>query len=80
MKYKNLNIAVENVLEFCGSKELLSRLTSLFLSSISTRISLKEYLFRCYKWRLVISINRLIELAKDWFIYMKQELDTEVQS
>ena len=43
MKYKNLNIYFENVSYCVPTAGLLSRLTSLFLSSISTRTSLKKY-------------------------------------
>ena len=58
-------------------KSSLSRLTSLFLSSIDIRMSLKKPMIRFYKWRLVISMDRLVELSKAG-IY-SQELDTEIR-
>ena len=60
---------------FVPAKELLSRLTTSSESNSYRNDYERTIMFRFYKWRLVISINRLVELADAG----QYELDTEVR-
>ena len=77
MKYKNIDFTVEDVSWFVPAKALYKQT---FKSPIEfnkyKNDHEKTYMFRLFKWRLVVSVNRLIELA-DAGLY---ELDTELQN
>jgi len=76
MRYKTIDIAVENVLEFCGSKELFKQ-TYKSLLEFNTWSDKFERVFqiRCYKWRVVISLNKLVQANQIGLYDMKQELE-----
>ena len=76
MKYKNIDFAIEDVSVFIPAKELFKKTyKSLFEFNRYKNAYEKTYMFRCYKWRLIISINRLVELAEKGLY----ELDEEVR-
>ena len=76
MKYKNIDITIENVSVFVPAKELFKQTYKSLVEFNSYRNDYERtIMFRFYKWRLVISINRLVELAEAG----QYELDTEVR-
>ena len=76
MKYKNLDITIEDVSVFVPAKELFKQTYKSLVEFNSYRNDYERtIMFRVYKWRLVISINRLVELAEAG----QYELDTEVR-
>ena len=78
MKYKNFNIFLEDVSYCVPTKELFKQTyKSLFEFNRYKNEFEKTWMIRFHKWRLVISIDRLIELSKAG-IY-SQELDTEIR-
>jgi len=79
MKYKNINIYFEDV-SYCVPTAGLFKQTykSLFEFNKYKDKFEKVWMFRFHKWRLVIAMDRLIELAKAGLY--DQELDTEVKA
>ena len=76
MKYKNIDITIEDVSVFVPAKELFKQTyKSLVEFNSYKNVYERTIMFRFYKWRLVISINRLVELAEAG----QYELDTEVR-
>tara|TARA_B100000941_G_C28463816_1_gene532299 strand:+ start:683 stop:952 length:270 start_codon:yes stop_codon:yes gene_type:complete len=76
MKYKNIDCTIEDVSLFVPAKELYKQT---FKSPIEFNSYKNDYerviMFRLFKWRLVVSINRLVELA-DAGLY---DLDTNIR-
>ena len=76
MKYKNFNIYLEDVSVFVPTPALFKQTYKSLVEFNSYRNDYERtIMFRFYKWRLVISINRLVELAEAG----QYELDTEVR-
>ena len=75
MKYKNIDITIEDVSLFVPAKELYKQTYKSFVEVNSYKNDHERVLmFRLFKWRLVISINRLVELAEAGLY----ELDTTI--
>ena len=76
MNYKNIDFTIEDVSVFVPAK-------SLYKQTFKSPIEYNKYkndhektdMLRLFKWRLVVSVNMLIELA-DAGLY---ELDTQLQ-
>ena len=76
MKYKNINVYLEDVSYCVPTPELFKQTYKSLVEFNSYRNDYERtIMFRFYKWRLVISINRLVELAEAG----QYELDTEVR-
>ena len=77
MKYKNIDITIEDVSLFVPAKNLYKQT---FKSPVEVNSYKNDhervFMFRLFKWRLVISINRLVELAEAGLY----ELDTTISS
>ena len=75
MKYKNIDLTIEDVL-FVPAKNLYKQT---FKSPVEFNSYKNDYerviMFRLFKWRLVVSINRLVELA-DAGLY---DVDTNIR-
>ena len=76
MKYKTIDIALENVLEFCGSKELFKQTYKSLLKFDTWSDQFERVIqIRCYKWRVVISLNKLIQANQVGLYDMEQQLE-----
>ena len=76
MKYKTIDIALENVLEFCGSKELFKQTYKSLLEFNTWRDPFERVVqIRFYKWRVVISLNKLIQANQAGLYDMEQQLE-----
>lgn len=76
MRYKNIDIALENVYEFCGSKELFKQTyKSLFEFNTWSDKFERVFQIRCYKWRIVISLNKLVQANQIGLYEMEQQLE-----
>ena len=76
MKYKNLDITIEDVSLFVPAKNLYKQTFKSFVEFNSYKNDYERvFMFRIFKWRLVISINRLVELA-DAGLY---DMDTNIR-
>ena len=79
MKYKNFNIYFEDVSVFVPTPALFKQTyKSLFEFNKYKSDFEKTWMFRCYRWRLVISVDRLVELQKVGLY--DQELDTTIKA
>ena len=77
MKYKNIDISLEDVSLFVPAKELYKQTFQSFVEVNSYKNDHERvFMFRLFKWRLVVSINRLVELAEAGLY----ELDTTITS
>ena len=76
MKYKNLDITIEDVSLFVPAKNLYKQTFKSFVEFNSYKNDYERvFMFRIFKWRLVVSINRLVELA-DAGLY---DMDTNIR-
>jgi len=76
MKYKTIDIALENVLEFCGSKELFKQTYKSLLEFNTWSDPFERVVqIRFYKWRVVISLNKLIQANQAGLYDMEQQLE-----
>ena len=76
MKYKNIDFAIENVSVFIPAKELFRKTYKSLIEFNKYKNDYERtFMFRFYKWRLIISINRLVELSEKGLY----ELDDEVR-
>lgn len=76
MRYKTIDIALENVLEFCGSKELFrENYKSLFEFNTWSDKFERVFQIRFHKWRAVISLNKLIQANQIGLYDMDEELE-----
>lgn len=78
MKYKNYNIYSEDVSYCIPTKELFKQTyKSLFeFNSYKNKFE-KVWMFRFYKWRVVVAMDRLIELSRAGLY--NEELDTSIK-
>ena len=76
MKYKNLDITIEDVSLFVPAKNLYKQTFKSFVEFNSYKNDYERvFMFRIFKCRLVVSINRLVELA-DAGLY---DMDTNIR-
>ena len=76
MKYKNLDITIEDVSLFVPAKNLYKQTFKSFVEFNSYKNDYERvFMFRIFKWSLVVSINRLVELA-DAGLY---DMDTNIR-
>ena len=76
MKYKNLDITIDDVSLFVPAKNLYKQTFKSFVEFNSYKNDYERvFMFRIFKWRLVVSINRLVELA-DAGLY---DVDTNIR-
>ena len=76
MKYKNFDITIEDVSLFVPAKNLYKQTFKSFVEFNSYKNDYERvFMFRIFKWRLVVSINRLVELA-DAGLY---DMDTNIR-
>ena len=61
MKYKNIDIAVENLRKFKTSKVYKATYPKFFQFSIYKTKNEKSFFLKIWKYRLIVSIDRLIE-------------------
>lgn len=76
MRYKNIDIALENVYVLCGSKQLFKQ-TYKSLLELNTWSDQFERVIqiRFYKWRVVISLNKLVQANQVGLYDMEQQLE-----
>ena len=83
MKYKNIDCTVENLRKFKTSSEYKASFPKFFEFYIDKSKDEKSFFFKIWKFRLIVSIDRLIparlagvELEKNKAIYKKTGTNT----
>ena len=86
MKYKNIDCTVENLRKFKTSSEYKASFPKFFEFYIDKSKDEKSFFFKIWKFRLIVSIDRLvpvrlakIELEKKPAVYKKTGTNTVVK-